>query len=135
MRQEADRERRKEHALPSLDLLRIREKQLLHEAREVRIAHVTLHVSVAQALRAITTGKVLQTIQAVDTALKKLGIAEPRIAVSGVNPHAGESGAFGREEIDIVDPAIQEARRAGITVDGPIGADTLIQRAGKECRF
>jgi 4-hydroxythreonine-4-phosphate dehydrogenase len=101
-----------------------------HEGREVRIAHVTLHVSVAQALRAITTERVLRTIEAVHTALKKLGIAEPRIAVSGVNPHAGESGAFGREELEIVDPAIQEARRAGITVDGPIGADTLIQRKG-----
>jgi len=101
-----------------------------HEGREVRIAHVTLHVSVAQALRAITNERVLRTIEAVDTALKKLGIAEPRIAVSGVNPHAGESGAFGREELEIVDPAIQEARRAGMTVDGPIGADTLIQRKG-----
>jgi 4-hydroxythreonine-4-phosphate dehydrogenase len=101
-----------------------------HEGREVRIAHVTLHVSVAQALRSITTERVLRTIEAVDKALKKLGIAEPRIAVSGVNPHAGESGAFGREELEIVDPAIQEARRAGMTVDGPIGADTLIQRKG-----
>jgi 4-hydroxy-L-threonine phosphate dehydrogenase PdxA len=91
---------------------------------------VTLHVSVAQALRAITTERVRHTIEAVHTALKKLGIAGPRIAVSGVNPHAGESGAFGREELEIVDPAIQEARRAGITVDGPIGADTLIQRKG-----
>src|SRR5256884_1824243 len=101
-----------------------------HEGREVRIAHVTLHVSVAQALGMITTRKILATIEAVDAALKKLGIAAPRIAVSGVNPHAGESGAFGREELEIVDPAIQEARRAGITVDGPIGADTLIQRKG-----
>jgi 4-hydroxythreonine-4-phosphate dehydrogenase len=101
-----------------------------HEGREVRIAHVTLHVSVAQALRAITTERVLRTVEAVHTALEKLGIAEPRIAVSGVNPHAGESGAFGREELEIVDPAIQEARRAGMTVDGPIGADTLIQRTG-----
>jgi 4-hydroxythreonine-4-phosphate dehydrogenase len=101
-----------------------------HEGREVRIAHVTLHVSVAQALRSITTERVLRTIEAVDKALKKLGIAEPRIAVSGVNPHAGESGAFGREELEVVDPAIQDARRAGMAVDGPIGADTLIQRKG-----
>jgi len=101
-----------------------------HEGREVRIAHVTLHVSVAQALRSITKERVLRTIEAVIRALKKLGIPEPRIAVSGVNPHAGESGAFGREELEIVDPAIQEARRAGMTVDGPIGADTLIQRKG-----
>jgi 4-hydroxy-L-threonine phosphate dehydrogenase PdxA len=101
-----------------------------HETREVRIAHVTLHVSVAEALRLITKSKIVQTLRAVSDALVKLGIAEPRIAVSGVNPHAGESGAFGREEIELVDPAIQEAREAGIAVDGPIGADTLIQRKG-----
>ena len=99
-----------------------------HEGREVRIAHVTLHTSVAQALKMITQERVVHALRAVHAALAKLGIAEPRIAVGGVNPHAGESGAFGREEIDIVDPAIQEARRAGISVDGPIGADTLIQR-------
>ena len=101
-----------------------------HDGREVRIAHVTLHVSVAQALRAITADRVLATVKAVRAALVKLGVSEPRIAVSGVNPHAGESGAFGREELDIVDPAIEQARREGITVDGPIGADTLIQRKG-----
>lgn len=101
-----------------------------HDGREVRIAHVTLHVSVADALRLITKSKIVQTLRAVNDALVKLGIGEPRIAVSGVNPHAGESGAFGTEEIELVDPAIQEARKAGITVDGPIGADTLIQRSG-----
>ncbi|HZE60998.1 MAG TPA: 4-hydroxythreonine-4-phosphate dehydrogenase PdxA [Burkholderiales bacterium] len=101
-----------------------------HAGREVRIAHVTLHVSVAQALRLITRQRIVHTLRAVNDALVKLGIAKPRIAVSGVNPHAGEAGAFGREEIELVDPAIQEARGAGIVADGPIGADTLIQRAG-----
>jgi len=101
-----------------------------HEGREIRIAHVTLHVSVAQALALISQKRVAHTLRAVHAALVKMGITNPRIAVSGVNPHAGESGAFGREEIELVDPAIQEARAAGITVDGPIGADTLIQRAG-----
>lgn len=101
-----------------------------HEGREIRIAHVTLHVSVAQALGLISQKRVGCTLRAVHAALVKIGIGEPRIAVSGVNPHAGESGAFGREEIDLIDPAIQQARDAGITVDGPIGADTLIQRTG-----
>src|SRR5262249_46636972 len=99
-----------------------------HEGREVRIAHVTLHASVAKALGMITRERVIHTLRAVHAALVKLGVAEPRIAVGGVNPHAGESGAFGREEIEIVDPAIQEARRSVLKVDGPIGADTLIQR-------
>jgi 4-hydroxy-L-threonine phosphate dehydrogenase PdxA len=101
-----------------------------HEGREVRIAHVTLHMSVAHALGAITTEQIGRTLRAVGAALKRLGVAAPRIAVSGVNPHAGESGAFGREELEIVEPAIEEARRAGMRVDGPIGADTLIQRKG-----
>lgn len=101
-----------------------------HEGREVRIAHVTLHTSVARALGMITRERVVRTLRAVHAALVKLGIGEPRIAVGGVNPHAGESGAFGREEIEVVDPAIQEARQGGLTVDGPIGADTLIQRKG-----
>jgi len=101
-----------------------------HGEREVRIAHVTLHTSVARALSLITKERVLKTLRAVSEALKKMGIDKPRIAVSGVNPHAGESGAFGREEIDIVDPAVQAARSEGIEVGGPIGADTLIQRTG-----
>jgi 4-hydroxy-L-threonine phosphate dehydrogenase PdxA len=101
-----------------------------HEKREVRIAHVTLHTSVAHALKKITEQRVVKTLKAVDTALKQLGIARPRLAVSGVNPHAGESGAFGREEIDIIDPAVEAAKAQGLLVDGPIGADTLIQRKG-----
>jgi 4-hydroxy-L-threonine phosphate dehydrogenase PdxA len=100
------------------------------QGREVRIAHVTLHASVAKALGMITTERVARTITAVDAALKKLGIEAPRIAVSGVNPHAGEGGAFGREDLDIVLPAIDTVRAAGIVADGPIGADTLIQRPG-----
>ena len=99
-----------------------------HEKREVRIAHVTLHTSVAHALKAITKERVVKTLRAVDTALTSLGIRKPRLAVSGVNPHAGEGGAFGREEIEVISPAIKELR--GIDVDGPIGADTLIQRKG-----
>ena len=96
---------------------------LNHDGREVRIAHVTLHASVAHALGLITVERVLKTIRAVHAHL-----GDGRVAVSGVNPHAGEGGAFGREEIDVVRPAIEAARREGIAVDGPIGADTLFQR-------
>jgi len=96
-----------------------------HGGREVRIAHVTLHLGVKDALKLITKEKILKTLRAVNSTLKN-----PRIAVSGVNPHAGEGGAFGREEIDSVTPAIEQARKEGIRVDGPIGADTLIQRQG-----
>ena len=96
---------------------------LKNDGREVRIAHVTLHASVAHALAKITIESVLKTIRAAHAYLDGR-----RIPVSGVNPHAGEGGAFGREEIDVVAPAVEAARREGIEVDGPIGADTLFQR-------
>jgi 4-hydroxy-L-threonine phosphate dehydrogenase PdxA len=101
-----------------------------HDAREFRIAHVTLHASVRRALAMITTERVLRTIQAVHEALSKMGIERARIAVGGVNPHAGEGGLFGDEEQNIVMPAIEAARAQGVTVDGPIAADLLMQRAG-----
>jgi 4-hydroxy-L-threonine phosphate dehydrogenase PdxA len=101
-----------------------------HEGREIRIAHVTLHASVVKSLGMITRQRVLHTVNSVFETLRKIGIEEPRIAVSGVNPHAGEGGAFGREDLEIVAPAIEAARAQGMIADGPIGADTLIQRQG-----
>jgi 4-hydroxy-L-threonine phosphate dehydrogenase PdxA len=101
-----------------------------YAGREIRIAHVTLHASVVNALSMITQPRVTRTIRAVWQTLKKLGVEKPKIAVSGVNPHAGEGGAFGHEDLDIVAPALEGARREGIVADGPIGADTLIQRKG-----
>jgi 4-hydroxy-L-threonine phosphate dehydrogenase PdxA len=101
-----------------------------HDGREVRIAHVTLHASVRQALAMITSERVLRTIQAVHGALSKMQTGRPRIAVGAVNPHAGEGGLFGDEEQKAVMPAIEAARAQGITVDGPIAADLLVQRAG-----
>ena len=89
-----------------------------HGSREIRIAHVTLHASVSRALRLITKERVLSTIRAVHRLF-------PRIAVSGLNPHAE-----GEEEGSVIEPAISAARAEGIDVDGPIGADTLIQREG-----
>jgi 4-hydroxy-L-threonine phosphate dehydrogenase PdxA len=87
---------------------------------DVRIAHVTLHTSVRRALEMISKERILATVEATRQFLKKLGIENPRIAVSGVNPHA-----VGEEEETIIAPAIKAAR-----ADGPIGADTLLQRAG-----
>jgi 4-hydroxy-L-threonine phosphate dehydrogenase PdxA len=103
-----------------------------YAGREVRIAHVTLHSSVANALRLITRERVLRTIRAVHQALIRLGYRKPRIGVSGVNPHAGEGGLFGDEEKRTIGPAIDAARGEGISLEGPIGADTLIQRPGYE---
>ncbi len=92
---------------------------------EMRIAHATLHVSLRRAIELVTRGRVLHAIRAADAALRRLGLASPRIAVSGLNPHAGEGGLFGGEELEIIGPAIGDARRSGIAAEGPIGADTM----------
>jgi 4-hydroxythreonine-4-phosphate dehydrogenase len=97
---------------------------------DTKIAHVTLHRSVRDALSEITRENVTRAIRATDAALKRLGVASPKIAVSGVNPHAGEGGLFGREEIEVVKPAINDAARAGMNVEGPFGADTMFHMPG-----
>ncbi len=90
-----------------------------------RIAHVTLHLGIRAALELIDSGRILRALVAMDGALRRMGLAAPRIAVSGINPHAGESGLFGSEEQDLVVPAIAAARDAGIDATGPFGADTM----------
>jgi len=95
---------------------------------DTRIVHCTLHVGVAQALTLITRERVGRTIRAADAALRRIGIARPRLAVGGLNPHAGEGGLFGTEEIETIAPAIADAQAAGITVEGPFGCDTMLQR-------
>ncbi len=95
-----------------------------------RIVHITLHVPVARALQLLTQDRITAAILAADSALKRLGIAKPRIAVGGLNPHAGEGGLFGSEDDTITTPAIAAARAAGATVDGPFGADTMFHKSG-----
>jgi 4-hydroxythreonine-4-phosphate dehydrogenase len=97
---------------------------------DVRIAHATLHVSVREAVALITPERVERVIRVVDTALKRLGIARPKIFVGGLNPHAGEDGMFGSEETDIIIPAIARAAQDGISVTGPFGADTMFRKKG-----
>jgi 4-hydroxy-L-threonine phosphate dehydrogenase PdxA len=92
---------------------------------DTKIVHCTLHQSVKTAIATITREKVEGVIRAANRALKRLGIATPRIAVSGLNPHAGEGGLFGTEEIEIIGPAIETAVAADIRVVGPFGADTM----------
>jgi 4-hydroxythreonine-4-phosphate dehydrogenase len=97
---------------------------------DVRIAHATLHVSVRDAVALITRERVARVISVVDSALKKLGIVKPKIFVGGLNPHAGEDGMFGQEEIDIIAPTIQAAAHDGIDASGPFSADTMFRKKG-----
>jgi len=91
----------------------------------MRVVGVTHHASMRQALDQITRERVLWTIQKAHEGVRMLGIERPRLAVAGVNPHAGEDGIFGTEEIEIIGPAIQEARAQGIDAEGPFPADGI----------
>src|SRR5581483_6789715 len=97
---------------------------------DVKIVHCTLHVGVREAIDLITPERVGHVIRTADTTLKRLGVPNPTIHVGGLNPHAGEGGLFGREEIDIIKPAIDSAARKGIRVAGPFGADTMFHKSG-----
>lgn len=103
---------------------------LMLASDRLRIGHVTLHVGLRQALDLIDRPRIGRALAALDKALRRLGVAAPRIAVSGLNPHAGEGGLFGREEIETIGPAIEAAREAGIDAEGPFGADTMYLMEG-----
>ena len=96
---------------------------------ELRTVLVSIHMSLRAALDAVTLDNVLQTLLITHAALlRSLGRA-PRIAVAGLNPHAGEGGLFGREEIEVIAPAIAQARAQGLNVAGPLAPDTVFMRA------
>ena len=96
---------------------------------DVKIVHCTLHVSVAQAIALITRERVAHVIRVTDRTLRRLGIDDPKICVSGLNPHAGEDGLFGQEEIEIITPVIKATAAEGINVSGPFGADTMFHKS------
>jgi 4-hydroxythreonine-4-phosphate dehydrogenase len=95
-----------------------------------RIVHTTLHVSLRRCIDLITHERLMRVMRATHDVLRGLGVVLPRIAVSGLNPHAGEGGMFGDEEIDIIVPALEAARQAGLLVEGPFGADTMFHKPG-----
>jgi 4-hydroxythreonine-4-phosphate dehydrogenase len=88
-------------------------------------SRVTSHVALAEVPGLLSQARVVEAIELIDTALKRNGLAKPRIGVCGLNPHNGDNGGFGREELDIIGPAVKAAREAGIDVDGPYPADTI----------
>jgi len=94
----------------------------------LRVALATTHLPLREVADAITFDSLLQTIAIIDRDLKRwFGIAQPRILVCGLNPHAGEGGYLGREEIDVITPVIEAAKQKGMMVSGPYPADTLFQ--------
>ncbi len=93
------------------------------------VVHVTRHVPMAQVAGLVTLNNVLETIRLTDVGLKQMGIAQPRIAVAALNPHGGDEGLMGREEIEAIGPAVEAARADGIDASGPIPADSVFFRA------
>ena len=98
-------------------------------AENLRVVHVSTHVSLRQACDAVTRPRVLKVIELASDACKRLGIANPRIGVAGLNPHASDGGLFGSEERDHIIPAIADARARGIDVEGPQPPDTFFAKA------
>ena len=92
----------------------------------LRVALATTHLPLAAVPAAITREGIMETLRIVDGDLRRrFGIERPRILVAGLNPHAGESGHMGREEIDVIAPALDALRREGLAITGPLPADTL----------
>lgn len=96
---------------------------------ELRVLLVTIHAPLSQAIAQLTAAKELSAIRLAHAAVLRYGVARPRVAVAGLNPHAGENGMFGSEELDIIAPAIEAARQQGIDASGPWPADTVYMRA------
>ena len=93
------------------------------------MSRVTSHVSLRQALEQITVGRIVETLALADRTMRAAGIERPRIAVAALNPHAGELGLFGSEEVEIIAPAVVQAARQGIRCTGPFPADTVFLKA------
>lgn len=96
---------------------------------DLRVVHVSTHVSLREACDRVKKARVLEVIEIADQACKDMGIPAPRVAVAGLNPHCGENGLFGTEEIEEINPAIEEAKAKGINVLGPIPPDSLFSEA------
>lgn len=102
---------------------------------DLRVIHVTTHVSLRQACDLVTRQRVLTVIKLAQQALNQMGFKAPRIAVAGLNPHSGEGGLFGTEEQTEIIPAIDTAKAMGLNVQGPISPDTVFYRAAVKKDF
>ncbi len=108
--------------------------QMLAVAEPLRVLLLTRHLPLAEALRAVTTERVVDHLALLDEAVRSLGVDAPRLALAGLNPHAGESGLLGREDGDVLVPALERARAAGLDVSGPVSPDVVF-RQGFEGRW
>ncbi len=110
------------------DLTKTNDYAMLLAHGPFRVSHVTTHTSLRKACERIKKDRVLTVIRLTHEFLKKLGIENPRIGVAGLNPHSGEDGLFGDEEIKEITPAIVEAKEKGWSVEGPVPPDTIFTK-------
>ena len=110
------------------DIAEAPESWMLLVNDHLRVIHVSTHRSLRSACE-LDTHRILRTIQLGNEALQSLGYHQPRIAVCGLNPHAGENGLFGSEDLELIVPAIQSAQNMGMTCEGPFPADTIFIQA------
>jgi 4-hydroxythreonine-4-phosphate dehydrogenase len=111
-------------------LTRCRHYVMMLAGKKLRVALVTIHCALKDVPSLLSKGKVFRTIEITASALEQdFGIPRPRLAVAALNPHAGEAGLFGREEEEIIKPAIRKAKAEGHRVEGPFPADSLFYRA------
>ena len=96
---------------------------------DLRVVHVSTHVSLREACDRVKKDRVLEVIRIANDACKQLGIKNPKVGVAGLNPHSGEGGLFGREEIEEIIPAIEAANPEGILAEGPVPPDTVFSKA------
>ncbi len=100
-------------------------------AEDLRVIHVSTHVALREAIERATPERELAVIHLAYDALKKLGVEQPRIAVAGLNPHAGENGLFGTEDAETIRPAVERAVEEGLDASGPHPPDTVFSQAKK----
>jgi 4-hydroxythreonine-4-phosphate dehydrogenase len=105
--------------------------QMVMVHRDLRVVPLTRHLPLKDVSATLTVERVTAGLLAVDAALKEeFGVTKPHLAVAGLNPHAGDGGVVGTEEIDVIVPAIKRARRRGVKVTGPVPGDALFQQTG-----
>ncbi|WP_432757219.1 4-hydroxythreonine-4-phosphate dehydrogenase PdxA [Consotaella aegiceratis] len=110
-------------------LTKARSSFMLLADERLKVIHVSTHVSLRDAIERAKPQRILETIRAGHDHLRRIGFASPRIAVAGINPHCGENGLFGDEDVTNIAPAVEQARGEGIDVTGPVPADTCYARA------
>lgn len=104
---------------------------MLLTCARLRVSHVSTHIALRDALTRLTIERIVRVAQLTHDALTQMGIAAPRLAIAGLNPHAGEGGLFGDEEDKIIAPAVAAAQRAGLDAQGPFPPDTIFWRASQ----